>query len=137
AQGDRSPGIDQGNDGEADARRPGETRRNPYRRRREAVADPDRGRREAERDSARGGPASSRDPAGRGAGEGDRYRLPRDPRGRRRSQATRVSVLAGPPADRTGRVQQGLDHPERGHEGARTTERRAARTKGRELGARA
>ncbi len=38
---------------------------------------------------------------------------------RRRPQAARLPVPPGAAADRPGRVQQGLDHPERGHVGAR------------------
>ena len=44
--------------------------------------------------------------------------LRRHPRGRCRSQAACLSVPADPPEDRRGRVEQGLDHPERGDPGA-------------------
>ena len=66
-----------------------------------------------------GGPARVPDPRGRGAVEGDRDRLRRDPPRRRRPQAARLPVPAGAAPDRPGRVQQGLDHPERVHPGAR------------------
>jgi regulator of protease activity HflC (stomatin/prohibitin superfamily) len=36
----------------------------------------------------------------------------RDPRGRRRPEAARLPVPPGAAADRAGRVEQGLDHPE-------------------------
>ena len=41
AQGDRPAAVDAGSDGEADARRAGQARHDPHRRRCEAVADPD------------------------------------------------------------------------------------------------
>ena len=41
-----------------------------------------------------------------------------DPPRRRRPEAARLPVPAGAAADRPGRVEQGLDHPQRGHPGA-------------------
>jgi uncharacterized membrane protein YqiK len=73
---------------------------------------------EAVRDPARRGPARGADPPGRGSVEGDRDRLRGDPPRRRRPEAARLPVPPGAAADRPGRVEQGLDHPERVHEGA-------------------
>ena len=64
------------------------------------------------------GQKRGRDPARRGPVEGDRAGLRRDPPRRRRPEAARLPVPPDPAADRAGRVEQGLDHPERGHEGA-------------------
>src|SRR6266581_1391709 len=47
--------------------------------------------------------------------EGHRHGLPRYPRRGRGPEASRLSVSAGAAEDRAGRVQQGVDHPERGH----------------------
>ena len=49
------------------------------------------------------GDSAGADPPRRGAGEGDRDRLPRDPRGRRRPEAARLPVPAGAAADRARR----------------------------------
>ena len=59
------------------------------------------------------------DPAGGRSVEGDRDRLQGDPRRRRRPEAARLPVPADASADRAGRRQQDLDHPERDHAGAR------------------
>ena len=66
------------------------------------------------------------DPRGRGPGEGDRHRLQGDPRGQPRPAAARLPVPADAAADRAGRLEQGLDHPERVPAGARA--RSAARS---------
>ena len=65
------------------------------------------------------GAARGPDPAGRGPVEGDRDGLRRDPPRRRRPEAARLPVPPGAAADRAGRVEQGLDHPERDHPGPR------------------
>ena len=57
--------------------------------------------------------------AARGPGRGDRHRLQGDPRGQPRSEAARLPVPAGAAADRAGRREQGLGHPERADVGAR------------------
>ena len=126
AEGGRPARLDPGGDGEADARRARPARRDPHRRGRQAVADPHRRGREAVRDPARRGPARGADPPGRGPVEGDRDGLRRHPPRRRRPQAARLPVPAGAAADRPGRVEQGLDHPERGHPGARQPRLEAA-----------
>ena len=63
------PGIDPGVDGEADARRARQARRDPERRGREAVADPGGRGLEAERDPASRGTAAGDDSRRRGPGE--------------------------------------------------------------------
>ena len=80
------------------------------------------------RDPARRGPARGADPPGRGPVEGDRDGLRRDPPRRRRPEAARLPVPPDAAADRPGRVEQGLDHPERGHAGAGQLGVRAAGT---------
>ena len=65
------------------------------------------------------GAARVADPQGRGPVEGDRDRLRRDPPRRRRPEAARLPVPPGAAADRPGRVEQAVDHPERGDAGAR------------------
>ena len=75
------PRVDPGGDGEADARRPGEARRDPHGRGRQAVADPDRRGREAGGDPpGRRCSAQATILAGRGGGAGDRHGLQGDPR---------------------------------------------------------
>ena len=59
-----------------------------------------------------------------GAVQGDRDRVRRHPRGRRRPEAARLPVPPDAAADRAGRRQQGVDHPERDHAGAREPRRR-------------
>ncbi len=75
---------------------------------------------------ARRGRAGVGDPARRGRGEGDRDGLRRDPRGQARPGAAQLPVPADAAADRPGRRQQGLGHPERGHAGAGEHRRRRA-----------
>ena len=65
AEVDRPAGLDPGGDGEADARRARQARRDPQRRGREAVADPHRRGRAAGGDPGRGAEAGA-DPRGRG-----------------------------------------------------------------------
>ena len=65
------------------------------------------------------GQRESADPPGRGPVEGDRDGLRRDPPRRRRPEAARLPVPPDAAADRPGRVEQALDHPERGDAGAR------------------
>ena len=67
AEGDRPARVDQGLDGEADARRPREARDDPPGGRAEAVGDPHRRGREAGRRPPRGGPAAGDDPRRRRA----------------------------------------------------------------------
>ena len=82
------PAVDPGLDGEADARRPRQARRDPHRR------GPASSRRSSP-PRARSSPRSCRaegqraggDPAGRGRGEGDRDRLRGDPRRQRRTRS--------------------------------------------------
>ena len=73
----RPAAVDQGHDGEADARRPREARGDPPGRGRQAGADPDRRGREAVGDPQGGGPEAGGDPRRPGAGRGDRHRLHR------------------------------------------------------------
>ena len=71
------PPVDQGLDGEADARRPREARHHPDRRRRATGRDPDRRGREAVGDPLGGGCARVADPAGPGRPRGGRSCGPR------------------------------------------------------------
>ena len=71
------------------------------------------------------GAQDSGDPARRGRGEGDRHRLPGDPRGRRRPEAAQLPVPADAAAARPGRGEQDLRHPERVLAGAGQRRRRA------------
>ena len=66
AEVDRPADLDPGVDGEADARRPREARRDPHRRGRQAAADPHRRGREAGSDPQGRGPAPGRDPPAEG-----------------------------------------------------------------------
>ena len=84
AEGDRPAASIQDIDGEADARRPREARRDPHGRGREAVADPHRRRREA-----------VRDPEGRRRAAGDDPARPRG-RPRRSTPSSRRSTRATP-----------------------------------------
>ena len=113
AEGHRPAGLDPGLDGEADARRPGEAGHDPPGGGRAAVADPPGRGPEAVGDPPGRGREAGCRPACRGSGEGDRDRLRGDPRGQARRRAARVPVPPDAPADRAGRVEQGLDHPER------------------------
>ncbi len=90
---------------------------------RQSSDPPGRGR-EAVRDPQGRGPQAGHGARGRGPGQGDRDRLQRHPRGQAGCRAARVPVPPDPPADRAGRVEQGLDHPERAAVGRRASRRR-------------
>ena len=125
AQVGRAAAHGAGGDGEADARRARPPRDDPHRRGRQAVADPHRRGREA------GGGAQGRgrphvgDPARRGRVEGDRDRLPGDPRRRARPAAAPLPVPADAAPARAGRGEQDLRDPERVQPGARQHRQRA------------
>ena len=89
----------------------------------QAVSDPHRGGREAERDPQGRGRAGVDDSRRGGAGEGDRDGVQGDPRGRSRPEAARLPVPPDAAADRAGRGEQDVDHPERADAGARTARR--------------
>ena len=73
------------------------------------------------------GRARVADPHRRGPVEGDRDRVRRDPPRQRRPEAARLPVPPGAAADRSGRVEQAVDHPERGHARAQRAQRQADR----------
>src|SRR3954447_16347658 len=125
-EGRRPAAVDQGHDGEADAGRPREARSDPAGRGDQAGRDPDRRGREAVGDPEGRGPEAGGHPGSAGRVRGDRHRVPGDPQRRPRPEAPRVPVPPDAPADRAGRGQQDVDHPERAHAGARKVGKRAS-----------
>ena len=114
AQGDRPAGLDPGVDGEADARRPREARRDPHRRGRASSRRSSPPRARSRRRSSR--PRAQRQATileAEGQAKAIDDRLPGDPRRRRRPEAARLPVPPDAAADRAGRGEQDLDHPER------------------------
>ena len=109
------PKTHQGRDGEADARRAGQARRDPDAEGSAAVQDPHRRRRQAERDPDRRGRPAGRDPRGPKARPGPSTGLPGRPPQRPRPEAAGLPVPADAAAARQGRGQHVLGDPQRGH----------------------
>ena len=129
AQGDRAARLHPGLDGEADARRPGQARRDLVRRGVQAVGHPDRrgrapgggaqGARRVRGDRAPGrGRGHGAGGPGARPGRGDQHRVQGHPRGQPGPAPAGLPVHADAAADRPGRREQGLDRAQRDRQGA-------------------